>query len=122
MICFIRVRGKGTAPNLTMRPCVNSVQSISIDFVKILNRSAMKQHLFFTGDASIFFYHSFAFHVVQFVNFFILYSFDRDNLILGSCTECCFNILVFLTVREQFEFVIFSFICCFNPVRWNLKQ
>ena len=112
---------QGTAPNLTMRPCVNSVQSISIDFFKILKRCAMKQHLFFTGDASIFFYHSFAFQVVHFVNFFILYSFNRDNLISGSCTECSFNILVFLTASGQFEFVIFSFICCFNPVRWNLK-
>ena len=112
----------GNCPNLTMRSCVNSIQSISINFFQILKRCGMKQHLFITDNASIFFYYSFAFHVVQFINFLILYSFNRDNLILGSFAECCFNILVFLTVTGQFEFVIFSFICCFNPVRWNLKQ
>ena len=122
---FIYITRYSWILNLTIRSCVNSIQSISIDFVKILKRCAMKQHLFFTGDASIFFYHSFAFQVVQFINFFILYSFDRDDVISGSCTECCFNILVFLTVSGQFELVIFLFILCFNPVRWycrNLKE
>ena len=91
----------------------------SVDFFKIFLRGSMK-HPYLTGDASIFFYDFFAFHVVQFIIFFILYSFDRGNcLICSSGVECSFNILVFLTVRGQLELVKCFLICFLTPVRWN---
>ena len=83
----------------------------------------MKQHQFFPGKvAAIFVHHCLAFHIIQPINFSILYSFDADNLIRSSFTEFSFNILVFFTAGGQIELVEFVFLIdCDHPVIWNLK-
>ena len=68
----------------------------------------MKKHHFFAREVlPVFFLHCLAFHVIQLINFFILYSFDADNLICSGFVECSFNVLVFFTARGQFELAKF---------------
>ncbi len=69
----------------------------------------MKKHQFFSGKvAPMFFHHCFAFHIIQLINVFILYSFDADNLIPSGFVECSFNMLVFFTARGEIDLVKFS--------------
>jgi hypothetical protein len=66
----------------------------------------MKQHQFFACKvAAIFCHHCLAFHIIQLINFCILYSFDADNLIRSSGVECSFNVLVFFTAGGQSDLV-----------------
>jgi hypothetical protein len=68
----------------------------------------MKKHQFFVREVlPVFFLHCLAFHIKQLINFFILYSFDADNLICSGFVECSFNVLVFFTARGQTELVKF---------------
>ncbi len=68
----------------------------------------MKKHQFFAREVPVvLFDHCLAFHIIQLINLFILYSFDADNLIWSGFVECRFNVLVFGTARGQFELVKF---------------
>ena len=81
----------------------------------------MKQHqLFPCKIAAMFFHHCLAFHIIQFINFCILYSFDAVNLIRSSGVECSFNVFVFFTAGGQIDSVN-TFNQCAIPVIWNLK-
>ena len=80
----------------------------------------MKQHQFFAEKLPAkFLHHCFAFHTVQLIDFFILYSFDTNNWIRSSFSEGSFNVLVFFTAGRQFDLMKYAFSQRLVPGVWN---